>query len=221
MINNAYFPEHHCWLVPVMETSLFSLTYEVNLYTQFTETSVVNSSVQSGSREAVCQALCLLAVSIIPPVLQTYLHLDAPLTRRINGNNLVTFKKAQKSNVLLHIREQWTERSFHFFFSVLAVSYRWPVLEYGTVHVRLTAGKLALRYFLFPTKYFGLSLSLSLHQCSIHICALRTALKRRALQHKWCFFCKSGAWIQNSVVIVFPPLSSQYNRNSLFWNCLH
>lgn len=90
----------------------------------------------------------------------------------------------QKSNVLLHMREHWTERVFHIFFTVLAVRYRCPVLEPGTVHVRPTVGKLALRYFLFPTKCFGLSLSLSLHQCSIHISALRTALKRRTLQQK-------------------------------------
>ena len=91
----------------------------------------------------------------------------------------------QKSNVLaFYASGSWKERLFHIFFSVLAVSYWWPVLDSGSVHVRPTAGKLALRYFLFPTKYFGLSLSLSLHQCSTHIFALRTALKRMTLQHK-------------------------------------
>ena len=40
-------------------------------------------------------------------------------------------------------------------FRVLAVSCRWPVPELGPVHVRPTAGELALRYFFFPMKYFG------------------------------------------------------------------
>lgn len=158
--------------------------YEVNLYTQFTETSVFNSGVQSGSREAVCQALCLLAISVIPPVLQTYLHLHAPLPRRTNGNILLIFN--------------WTHQGALDRKGLALTGHvtRWPVLGSGPVHVRPTAGKLELGYFLFPTKYFGLSLSLSLHQCSIHIFALRTAKKRRTLQNKWCLFANRSTNIE-------------------------